>query len=404
MSLYPDALASQVFSRLSEGFFRHGFLAQDDLQKIIDECFFASLEQEEGEDLTVNICVMDKAKSLATANEHNFVALPFAKQRPLSGSELAKLAPAVDPQQSCVCVWTDDDGELVIWGVVIFGRAWSNWHKFGETPQVSGPTRLIVSVKARGHLVFSAGFIKLLEYQRGAIVDQGVRILVGDGPVKKALANIFKTPIHPELGHDTILAWMLDRMIDGAHGGAIIAAAPGDVAAIRERCELKYRIHPERGAGRIVRSSLDELMHYLPPEQRADPSTLIDTVQAQCRDQENDYIHIREYADALAAMAQVDGALVITDRFRPVGFSARIMNWSSPEGLLHAHDLAATRCEPYDLKKLGTRHGSAAYLAAACPGVIIFVVSQDGHVSVMLGEAQRSLVWRKVDPTLGFAF
>jgi hypothetical protein len=89
--------------------------------------------------------------------------------------------------------------------------------------------------------------------------------------------------------------------------------------------------------------------------------------------------------DLLAALALVDGAVVLRRDLRLVGFGAEILAVTSPdEGeavdafVRPSHDDPTAR----QLSSFGMRHRSAYRFVEAVPGALAFVISQDGDLRV----------------------
>jgi DNA integrity scanning protein DisA with diadenylate cyclase activity len=90
---------------------------------------------------------------------------------------------------------------------------------------------------------------------------------------------------------------------------------------------------------------------------------------------------IFEMAHLIAALASVDGAVVLTQRLEVLGFGGEILG-DLPEvsTVQRALDLEATLREPEVVDAMGTRHRSAYRLCAQFPEALAIVLSQDGGV------------------------
>jgi len=88
-----------------------------------------------------------------------------------------------------------------------------------------------------------------------------------------------------------------------------------------------------------------------------------------------------ETSHVIAALAQVDGAVVLTKRFELLAFGAEI-GGTLPvvDEVRRALDLEADRFATEIVDAVGTRHRSGYRLAEAVPGALVIVVSQDGSV------------------------
>jgi hypothetical protein len=78
----------------------------------------------------------------------------------------------------------------------------------------------------------------------------------------------------------------------------------------------------------------------------------------------------------IASLSNVDGAVLMTDHFRLLGFGVEAL----PHGDVRHLRL---RGQIVDIEKYGTRHRSAARFCASYPGSLAFVCSQDGGTMCM---------------------
>jgi hypothetical protein len=108
-----------------------------------------------------------------------------------------------------------------------------------------------------------------------------------------------------------------------------------------------------------------------------------------------------EWAHLVAGMAQVDGAVAITQQFELIGFGAEI------SGKLDRIDTVAKALDPEgrDLRQeradcVGTRHHSAYSLCNALHDVLALVVSQDGTVQLARWNAGMVTIWDQLSPSL----
>ena len=88
-----------------------------------------------------------------------------------------------------------------------------------------------------------------------------------------------------------------------------------------------------------------------------------------------------EVSHLIAALAAVDGAVVMTKRFEILGFGAEIAGSLPPIAeVRRALDLEADTFVTELVDSVGTRHRSAYRFCNAVPDAIAVVVSQDGSV------------------------
>ena len=102
---------------------------------------------------------------------------------------------------------------------------------------------------------------------------------------------------------------------------------------------------------------------------------------------------IFEISQLLAGLADVDGAVVITDQLELLGFGAEIVGVPDVATVRHAQDLEATEFHVDGVDRVGTRHRSAYRLCAFEPECLAIVVSQDGGVQFVKSVNGAVTVW-----------
>lgn len=92
----------------------------DQLAKILESAYFASMETEEGRPLKFGLIL----RASTEADEPGYGVARFRERRPLSSSEICRLAPATDFSSTFIAV-ESTDSVPVIWGTVDVGSEWS---------------------------------------------------------------------------------------------------------------------------------------------------------------------------------------------------------------------------------------------------------------------------------------
>jgi hypothetical protein len=99
--------------------------------------------------------------------------------------------------------------------------------------------------------------------------------------------------------------------------------------------------------------------------------------------------------DRIADLAGVDGAVLMTDRFRLLGFGVEVQL----ESELRDVTIAATQGREgraQSIEAFGTRHRSAFRFCEAYPAAVAFVLSQDGGVRAALNVDGAIHLWTDV--------
>jgi hypothetical protein len=111
---------------------------------------------------------------------------------------------------------------------------------------------------------------------------------------------------------------------------------------------------------------------------------------------------LTELAHATAALADVDGAIVLSTRFETIGFGAEIVGdlWDVPN-VGRALSLEADQFEMERTDAVGTRHRSMYRLCARVPDALGIVVSQDGGIRFVKQVDGRVMYWDQVPVSPG---
>jgi hypothetical protein len=99
--------------------------------------------------------------------------------------------------------------------------------------------------------------------------------------------------------------------------------------------------------------------------------------------------------EELGALTAIDGAILLNRHLALVAFGV-MLPLGHPTALAEAADAEGLRARVVDLGSRGTRHHAGATYAAEHPGSVVFVASEDGHVSCMFRDALRehTFLWR----------
>lgn len=308
------------------------------LVPLIETCFFASLTAEEQRPTKFQAVVGD-----ATAYPD---ALILQRPLPVTPNEIRRLAPAATGYLG-ISVGRTVEGSA-IWGFVPTAASGA------LTIHVSGPGRLSAGSKVMmGSAVLESGRVNGSAGERlGEVVFEvfenafsAFLKLVPD-PEQQAL---YRTPF------DSWIHRLMGGVAGHGHGGAIFVI-PHDAADGAWRSFVRIK-HP-----------CDHDAVWRAVAAFAKPSDALDA-----------FGRVDDGLLVAAALTQVDGALVITDRFRILGFGAEV---TAPPDVDQIEDAGQT-CPVEDY---GTRHRSAFRLVKACPEVVAFVCSQDGGLKCARNE------------------
>lgn len=360
----------------------------------------------------------------------------FAEPRPFSVEELRRLSPATDRWQSLIFVQVspgqaspgnpgqESESNLHIDGVVDKGL--TTWGmRFRHT---SPPPFLVVSSMEPGHLAIGQGRESFLVLRKGKIFRPSMEYLQ-EGPIsdffrasheelryqvdlpaptesagEDSLRHIPADPKSDLFGaiHTHFLVRLLFEIRERGHGGALLivpeACSAGD-SRLDSILRYKYPGTYENVWIMLQKlsrlSATEEAMALHPQGVHARSDALhISQIELHSKRIEDRLIDIIRFISALSG---VDGAIIMTDRFRLLGFGAEIIV-QSPE-LSHVQVVESSLrkpLKPQSIENYGTRHRSAFRFCHAMPDSVAFVLSQDGGVKAVKRVGEEVILWPQV--------
>jgi DNA integrity scanning protein DisA with diadenylate cyclase activity len=103
----------------------------------------------------------------------------------------------------------------------------------------------------------------------------------------------------------------------------------------------------------------------------------------------------RDAARFIASLTAVDGAVVLTDTLRIIGFGAEVTTSFSGGDKVHAaHTAEATDSKEVRFSEYGTRHRSAFRFVASMEPSVGFIMSQDGGVKAVRQVGSKLVMWQ----------
>ena len=321
------------------------------IEAVIDACFWASVQREEGYRPEISVAIMPPDLTLRP--------LLFKEPILLSPRALSRLAPAVERPGIHLGVWRIGH-ELRVWGTTLTVATTC------MVVEVLGPGLLVVkhriaedSPKFRNVAVFEGERIKLM--RRGADAYPGAPLFLQYllGP----------EDAHTEENDGDVLLRLAVSMRAHKRGGTLLVVPAGSTdwpeSIVRP---IPYAVDPPF-------SELQAPAQALPNVAPLDPARVVDEI---------------------AGLTAVDGATLITDRYELLAFGAKI---GRPDGRPRVERVVLS--EPVEggiqetvpaLQLGGTRHTSAAQFAQDQPSAMAMVASQDGRFTVLAWSESDGLV------------
>lgn len=382
------------------------------LEQLLSVAYQASLLSEEDRPVRFRLYVGDPTSVPEDSGPpEGLHRLRFTEPRAFDEVELRRLAPAAKYHRSLIGVW--HDGSMFrIWGMLQSGPRWLESARGGRAIASPVPAdAVVVSALDVGHLLVSVGDVRLVELRGGRIASGGLDLF--DAGWMRKQFDIYRRELIDEYQKESGIEIDLDgarrisqqmtkrllaTMRDAHHGGMILYV-PQERAAdlLRSAIHLKYAFADDV-ARRRYRALMNAVMHALgaaAAEMTPPPARVGYEVYQRSRRPEIAVLDeaIFEISQLLAGLADVDGAVVITDQLELLGFGAEIVGVPDVTTVRHAQDLEATEYHVDGVDRVGTRHRSAYRLCAFEPACLAIVVSQDGGVQFVKSLDGAVTVW-----------
>ncbi len=381
------------------------------LERLISTCYQASLLREEERPVTFRaILVAPEDLPEGGGPPGGLHRLAFGEPMPFDERELRRLSPAADFERSMIGVRRGEGGELEIWGIVHSGARWLRVARGGREGSAPLPPVPVVRAEGPGHLTVSRGSEFVAELAGGRIVGSRTDVLPSRwmggffAPVRDELAELHEearleaaargeawAPLDPELPR-MIARRMYRRLFsalsEARHGATIVTFPPERAGEVLDGyVSLKHTFaggeHRRRFRDLIVDTMNRLARAHGRDEEASYPKAVGWEEYSRSEDRELAAIDeaLFEFANLVAGLAAVDGAVVMTDRGELLGFGGEISGELEPVlSVEKALDPEGEITVPEGVEAVGTRHRSAYRLAAAVPDALLAVVFQDGNV------------------------
>jgi len=376
------------------------------LERLFSVCYQASLLHEEGRLITFRIVVAEpEAFCAADGPPTGLHRLVLDNARPFDEHELQRLAGAAAFHRALIGVQLDARGELEVWGLVHSGPRWLQAVRGGRRVDQAIPAVLMAAVTGPGRVLASKGTTTLAALAGGTLTEVATDVfgahwlaaLFSDlhaaqwaehaEPGEASALDAFLDPsFGPHLAQH-VLRRIVSTVRGARHGGTLIflpSRNAEQLVADGSYLTLKYRFRDEEPRRRIF-SLMVQIMKEL--------SSLHPEAETQIRLGWADYEATKdprlasldealfEVAHLVAMMADVDGAVILTDRLEILGFGAEISGTLTEVDFVdRSLDLEGAQRVSERTDRVGTRHRSSYRLCQLLHDAFIIVVSQDGGV------------------------
>lgn len=433
--LYPKSLLPYIKKRWHKAAFPRAKpkkLPPDNyVLQMLNIAFQASLSSEERRPIRLRIAYCNPADLLKDVKlRQRNRPIKFSKSRMFSVSEIVQLAPAVDPRQLLIGVREtpkvnkDDSAQVLeIWGLVDAGHSWWEFIRGERLGSLGGsppPDCLTVSIMSPGGLVVSHGGETIVSLEKGSLILP-MSAVFDSGPVGEYLTDMyseFHSDVCEHLESDRydpenededypqrflreFIERILLRIRDRRHGGTLLIVPDEwniSDSRLRDRLNIKYPVI-DKGIWPLLVEYISLHRRYYDKLLPAwDVKTVSNKLFAEIQRLEMDYMEaedlVRDRANLLASLANVDGSVVLTKKLCLVGFGAEVIAQSPAlQQIRLADDPVSSSGNMRPITDYGTRHRSAVRFCSSHEGVLAFIVSQDGDTRVVRRVGADVVLW-----------
>lgn len=391
------------------------------LETLLSEAFIASLQTEEGRQIVFRLMFagnLEFQSSISVQMPNNRLLI-FDEPRPYSHSEIIRLAPAADFRQFLICVQesVSKPQSLEIWGILNVGADWVRYLHHEIPSAITPPRFLTIRSSKPGELQFSSSGVNLLSLKNG-VVRKDSPCAFFDPRIQRhfdhVLLELYETVNEKSDGP----SWGLDQFDDYAlryeeyfnfleivlrnveqrnHGGTILLVpdtCSTDEITQSKRFTLKYssylgNVWKMLVARLVERDLLTKLDEKIEPFNPGPYASELEQYRRVLHHHHGGMRELVDIAHSIAALTSVDGAVILTDKFRLFGFGAEVI--CENKEIAHVFDVTADISVP--ISAYGTRHRSAFRICSDWEDVVAFIISSDGGVKTIKQVNSKVLMW-----------
>lgn len=387
--------------------------------EIIDVCYHASFLTEERRPTVFRIVFLASQSRISPRDDDELPPITrylFTKPVPFTQGELRRLAPVADPRRVLIAV-EQSNGRLQIYGLVDIGISLWEMSRHERIGGYSSPDALIMMSTRPGELVISRGDRSVLRMRDGRIVTAANRVLLS-GPIadffeeasrvfiRKAcqLSGINQDPVEDDglnFAHQSFIESVLLYTAELKHGGTLLFV-PEEIThedlCLLSHVSIKYTLPSTRPQNALVSAMAARLNHNTLAEKlqnrrivKAEELELLNTLEWEQKNYED---AAKDAARLIASLTSVDGAVVLTDTLRIIGFGAEVTARLSGKDWVHIAKMTEpTRTKKVRFEEYGTRHRSVFRFVASMEPTVGFIMSQDGGVKAVRQVGSKLVMW-----------
>jgi hypothetical protein len=339
---------------------------------------------------------------------------------PFTVAELRRLAPVADPRRVLIAVELAGEhahGRLQIYGLIDVGMALWEMARHERISGTASPQALVVTSTRPGELSISRGDHPVIRLRAGEVVSPSRSVLFS-GPVARFFLHASeeligeaceRSGVSQDPDEDDGLSfshlWFIESILLHTaglkHGGAVLFvrdAVADDDRRLHEAVSIKYRLPSTRPrdallaamAMRLEHNHLAERLHRRRSVKHQD----LEDLEALAWNQRDLEDSSRDSARFIGSLTAVDGAVVLTDKLRLIGFGGEVRVSSPGTDTIHiAQNDEGEESIAAPFTGYGTRHRSAFRFVESIEPSVAFILSQDGGIKAATRVGERVVMW-----------
>jgi hypothetical protein len=382
--------------------------SKNQLHNILEVAYLAGMETEEARNIRFTLCCTPETDKVMRQHQNiSLDSLRFSNDRYFDVQEIRRLATATDVEKSLIWIQfpNEQSASNSIHGLLNLGYSWSNARNAFTYHYDTLPDALNIRVIAPGKLIVYQGGYQIASLQSGKLYKtevSSVLDLSGIHSFFREGTNILHHEIiEPEHEYvrewsefewlayvNTVLAVVNNVQLQG-HGGALILAKQKSKLIEDKFVKIKYKLSQEQN---LLKKKFVDFMNLR--HQLGDLVELREDSESESPTEEKirltDFLvehaqqKLAETSEFVGKLSGVDGAIILRTDFSVEGFGTEIlMDKIGPSKVYKVVESFQKPKDELDSEQFGMRHRSAMRLVSAVPDIAVFVISQDGGISLI---------------------
>lgn len=404
-------LASVIVKCRKAGSIGVSSLSDEAICKSIETAFYLSMRSDEGRFPRLRI----------TSGSENDDRLVIKFKKPVVFSnvhELRRLAPVAESPDFAILFTESQGGKLHCLGLADIGnKGYGSLPGYPGFSAVGGPVSLKIWIEGPGHLFveeagnsfeFRAGRVRLV-YPALLVISKlrELTLKIGEALHQRAVESVKEISGAEKFfgGHSAlsriitvVLEKILDTCLELRHGGAFVILPGEESTTEAYGINCKYPLEGTDFGEEIVKYWSTHIKVAHCKKER------VEKYDKWLRNCNISTAKLLNNIDAVAHLSAADGCVVLTNHLRVLGFGGSILvsEEECKENTTKVKLANGLQCniDEFLLDAGGQRHQSAAKLILKHNDIIIFVISQDGELSLFVEDKEGYVrVFRAIDPS-----